>query len=45
MRGTGKEIKNTIENFAKKVFHVVEAFFLFTGNILYDVLRKTELKE
>lgn len=45
MRGTGKEIKNTIENFAKKVSYVVEAFFLFIENILYDVLWKTELKE
>jgi uncharacterized protein YdhG (YjbR/CyaY superfamily) len=44
MRRTGKEIKNTIENFAKKVSYVVEAF-LFIGNILYDVLWKTELKE
>jgi hypothetical protein len=45
MRGAGQEIINTIENFAKKVSYVVEAFFLFIGNILYDVQWKTELKE
>jgi hypothetical protein len=45
MRGTGKEMKNTIENLTKKVSYVVAAFFLFIENDLYDVLRRRELKE